>query len=207
MNQRQDIPDIIVGRLPRYLRALTNMKNSKKTTNSIELGVLLGYSAAQVRKDLSQFGGFGKQGTGYNVKSLIENLEKILNVKKSWGIVLVGIGNLGKAILHYKGFEKHGFYIAGAFDDDPNLNGMLIGDCEVRLLNTIGDFIQENNIKIAMIATPASEAQSVAEKLVSHGITAILSYATTILSLPENIRVEYSDPIISLQHITYYLND
>jgi redox-sensing transcriptional repressor len=206
MEKRKEIPDIIVGRLPRYLRVLINLKETKVTTNSHELGLLLGYSAAQVRKDLSQFDGFGKQGTGYNIESLINNLEDILNVKVPRGIVLVGIGNLGKAILHYKGFEKHGFYIAGAFDDDPDLEGVLIGNCKVKSQKMLRSFIQENNIQIAMITTPASEAQKVAEELVTSGISAILSYATTILKLPEEIRVEYSDPIISLQHMTYYLD-
>ncbi len=204
-NPNKMIPDIIVGRLPRYLRILTNLRLTKVHTNSGELGHLLGYSAAQIRKDLSQFGEFGKQGTGYNIDYLISKLEEILKVKNAWAIILVGIGNLGTAILNYRGFEKHGFYIAGAFDDDPAMYGKKIGNIEVQSLEAMPAFISEKNIQIAMISTPASEAQEVAELLVKNGIKAILSYATTILNLPPEIRVEYSDPIISLQHITYYL--
>ncbi|HNY20252.1 MAG TPA: redox-sensing transcriptional repressor Rex [Flexilinea sp.] len=202
---KAEIPDIVVGRLPRYLRVLKNLRETKKTTNSTELGKLLGYSSAQVRKDFSQFGEFGKQGTGYNIDYLINQFQQILQVNQTWDIVLIGVGNLGRAILNYRGFEKHGFFIRGAFDDDPQIIGEKIGNKVIRDIAEVGDFIREFDIKIAMIATPASEAQAVAEMLVANNIKAILTYASTILNLPPEIRVEYSDPIISLQHISYYL--
>jgi len=107
---KAEIPDIVVSRLPRYLRVLKNLRETKKNTNSTELGKLLGYSSAQVRKDFSQFGEFGKQGTGYNIDYLINQFQQILQVNQTWDIVLIGVGNLGRAILNYRGFEKHGFF-------------------------------------------------------------------------------------------------
>jgi redox-sensing transcriptional repressor len=202
---RSDIPDIIIARLPRYLRVLNLLRESKKTTNSTELGEMLGYSAAQIRKDFSQFGEFGKQGTGYNIDFLIVKLQEILQVNRTWDVVLIGIGNLGKAVLNYRGFEKQGFFIRGAFDDDPAVKGQIIGNRPIQDLSNLESFIKEFDIRIAMIATPASEAQAVADLLVSYGIKAILTYASTILNLPADIHVEYSDPIVSLQHIAYYL--
>lgn len=200
-----DIPDIVVGRLPRYLRVLKSLRETKKTTNSTELGALLGYSAAQIRKDFSQFGGFGKQGTGYDIDFLINQFQQILQVNQTWDIVLIGVGNLGKAILHYRGFEKQGFFIRGAFDDDPTSVGQKIGNRTVQDFSALEGMIKEFDVKIAMIATPASEAQRIAELVVSYGIKAILTYASTILNLPPEIHVEYSDPIVSLQHMSYYL--
>lgn len=201
-----EIPDIIVGRLPRYLRALSNLSSQTATTNSKELGEILGYSAAQIRKDLSQFGEFGKQGTGYNIAFLIDQLKTILNINQSWEILLVGVGNIGRAILNYSGFSDNGFHIVAAVDADPKVIGEKFTKCTVQSVEEMKSIIQEKGLKIAMLTVPADQAQEVAEKLVSCGIQAILTYAPAILNLPPEIRVEYSDPLISLQHITYYLS-
>ncbi len=202
---KKEIPDIIIGRLPRYLRVLTNLNT--KTTNSKELGEKLGYSAAQIRKDLSQFGEFGKQGTGYNNEFLIKQLKDILNLNQSWDILLVGVGNVGRGILNYPGFSEHGFHVTAAVDSDPKIIGEVYEKCTVQDVNDMENIIKSKNIKIAMLAVPADHAQAIAERLVSYGIEAILSYAPIILTLPPNVRVEYSDPIISLEHITYYLGE
>lgn len=203
---KQEIPDIIVARLPKYLRALSILRKNKETTNSRELGKFLGYSAAQIRKDLSQFGEFGKQGTGYNIDFLTDQINEILNLDKEWKMVLVGCGNIGHAILNYSGFSINGFHVVAAFDSNPELVGKRINDTiTIQIISDIERVIQENNIKIAMLTVPASVAQETAEKLVKCGIKGILSYAPVILSLPPEIRVEYTDPVISLQHITYYL--
>ncbi len=203
---KHEIPDIIVARLPRYLRALSVLRGKKQTTNSRELGEFLGYSAAQIRKDLSQFGEFGKQGTGYNIDFLTEQINEILNLDQEWKMILVGCGNIGHAILNYSGFSINGFHVVAAFDSSPELVGKKINDAiTIQDINDIEKVIQENNIQIAMLTVPGSVAQETAEKLVRYGIKGILSYAPVILSLPPEIRVEYTDPVISLQHITYYL--
>lgn len=200
------IPDIIVARLPRYLRALSVLREKSETTNSKELGAFLGYSAAQIRKDLSQFGEFGKQGTGYNIDFLTEQIQNILNIDKEWNMVLVGCGNIGHAILNYSGFSANKFHVVAAVDANPDLIGKKVNDqITIRNISEIENIIHENQVTIAMLTVPGSEAQSTAEKLVQCGIKGILTYAPVILNLPENIRVEYIDPVISLQHITYYL--
>lgn len=203
---KQDIPDIIVARLPRYLRALSVLREKKLTTNSRELGEFLGYSAAQIRKDLSQFGEFGKQGTGYNIDFLTKQINEILNLDREWKMVLVGCGNIGHAILNYSGFSSNGFHVVAAFDSSQKLIGKKINDTIIiQDINNLEQIIHENKIQIAMLTVPGSVAQETAEKLVNCGIKGILSYAPVILSLPSEIRVEYIDPVISLQHITYYL--
>ncbi len=203
---RFSTPDIVVGRLPRYLQALQRMAiDGKSTTSSQELGERLGISAAQIRKDLSQFGEFGKQGTGYAIPFLIDQLEVILKIKRFWDIALVGAGDLGHAIARYGGFANRGFRIAMVFDNDPNKIGVKIDHFIIQDISNLENLIQEAGIKVAMLTVPASAAQAVSEKLVNAGIKAILSYAPTPLNLPSDIHVEYIDPLIQLQHMTYYL--
>ncbi len=203
----QTIPDIIVARLPRYLRALSILRQKGETTNSKELGTFLGYSAAQIRKDLSQFGEFGKQGTGYNIDFLTEQINNILNLDREWKMILVGCGNIGHAILNYSGFSANGFHVVAAVDSDENLIGKVINDqITIQSINNVEQIIRNHQISIAMLTVPASVAQETAEELIKYGIKGILTYAPIILSLPSDIRVEYIDPVISLQHITYYLN-
>ncbi len=206
MMESNSIPDIVVGRLPRYLLALKRMsEQGKLSTSSQELGTLLGISAAQIRKDLSQFGEFGKQGTGYSIPFLIDQLEQILKIRKVWDIVLVGAGDLGHAIAHYQGFANRGFRIWMVFDNDPAKIGTKIGGYTIQDLAKLDELVSKAGIKVAMLTVPASSAQSVSEALVKAGIRAILSYAPTPLNLPENIHVEYIDPLLQLQHMTYYL--
>lgn len=200
------IPDIIVSRLPRYLQVLTRMmEDGILNTSSQDLGKRIGISAAQIRKDLSQFGEFGKQGTGYAIPFLVDQIQGILNVKKVWDIVLVGSGDLGRAIAHYQGFTNRGFRIAMVFDNDPQKIGEVIGQFTVQDVANLVPVVQAAGIKVAMITVPAQVAQSVSEQVVKAGVKAILSYAPVPLNLPEEIFVEYIDPIIQLQHMTYYL--
>lgn len=206
MNRKLIIPDIVVGRLPRYLQALQRLqKRSIQTTSSKELGDILGISAAQIRKDLSQFGEFGKQGTGYSVPFLIDRLEDILKLKHDWDIALVGVGDLGHAIIRYQGFSNRGFCVSMAFDNNPEKIGTSINGLIVEDIQNMPTRIQETQVKIAMLTVPAAVAQQAAEDLVKAGVTAILNYAPLVLSLPKHVQVEYIDPIISLQHMTYYL--
>ena len=205
-SKEHEIPDIIVARLPRYLRALSVLKEKKDTTNSKELGQMLGYSAAQIRKDLSQFGEFGEQGTGYNIDFLTQQIQSILNIDRNWKMLLVGCGNIGHAILNYSGFSRNGYYVAAAVDSDPALIGTTSKQgIMIRDIRDAESIIRDEQIQIAMLTVPGQAAQDVAEKLVSYGIKGILTYAPAILNLPDEVRIEYLDPVLSLQHITYYL--
>ena len=202
----KSIPDIVVGRLPRYLQALEHMLQlGIKTTSSQELGESIGISAAQIRKDLSQFGEFGKQGTGYSIDYLVTQLQAILHVNQVWDLALVGIGDLGSALARYQGFTNRGFRILLAFDSDPEKVGRKINDLTIMDTGDMADLIRSYNIKIAMLTVPAGEAQKSADILVKGGIRAILNYAPISLNVPADIHVENLDPIIVLQHMTYYL--
>lgn len=203
----QVVPDIVIGRLPRYLQALERMRlEGLQTTSSLELGQRLGISAAQIRKDLSHFGEFGKQGTGYSVEFLIEQLRAILHLNRLWDLALVGVGDLGSALARYQGFTNRGFRIVLAFDNDPKKIGKRIGNLVVEDSATMPERIRQTGVKIAMLTVPASEAQQVTDCLVKAGIRAILNYAPIHLVVPPGIIVETIDPILKLQHMTYYLD-
>jgi redox-sensing transcriptional repressor len=202
----QNIPDIIIGRLPVYLRALQRMaEQGIQTTSSQELGVRVGISAAQIRKDLSQFGEFGKQGTGYSISLLTDKLRAILKVDRIWDVAVVGVGDVGRAIAHYQGFTNRGFCVAMLFDIDPSKIGQKVGAFEIRDIKDMVKDIQEAGIKISMLTVAASAAQEVANKLVEAGIKAILNYAPISLNVPPGVKVQYIDPAIGLQRMTYYL--
>lgn len=200
------VPDIVIGRLPLYLRALSQMaEEGKEITSSQEIGERLGISPAQIRKDLSLFGEFGKQGTGYSVASLQNHLRRILKVDHVWDVALVGVGNLGRAIADYGGFVNRGFRIAALFDSDPAKIGTRVGQLVVQDTACLGDEIRARRIRVAMLAVPASHAQNVADELVRAGVQAILCYAPTTICVPPHVRVQYIDPVVHLQRITYYL--
>ena len=202
----QKVPDIVVGRLPLYLRALSQMsEHGKEITSSQELGANLGISSAQIRKDLSQFGEFGKQGTGYNIPFLIQQLQKILKLDRLWDVVLIGAGDLGTAIAHYAGFIDRGFRISHVYDSDPKKIGQKVGKFAIKDVSQMADDIRHEKIKVAMLAIPASYAQDISEELVKAGIIAILCYAPTSLSLPDHVQIQYIDPSLHLQHMTYYI--
>jgi redox-sensing transcriptional repressor len=202
----KEIPDIIVGRLPLYLRSLQRMKKEdRQITSSQELGERLGISAAQIRKDLSQFGEFGKQGTGYNIDYLIGQIRRILLIDQEWDIAVIGAGDIGSAVARYKGFTNRGFRVTIIFDGDPVKIGARIGEFTVQDSAYMVDMIKKTGIRIAMIAVPAAKAQQVADQLVEAGIQAILNYAPINLNVPSNVRVQYIDPSIHLQRMTYYL--
>ncbi|MCC7209702.1 MAG: redox-sensing transcriptional repressor Rex [Anaerolineae bacterium] len=201
------IPDIVIGRLPIYLRALTQMLQQGHTiTSSHELGQRLGISSAQIRKDLSHFGEFGKQGTGYQVDHLLNQLKGILQVDREWPMVVVGAGDLGRALAHYRGFVARGFRVVGVFDTDPAKVGTVQGENTVRDIDGLEDFIRQNGVRIAMLAVPAEAAQAVADRLIVAGVRAILNYAPITLATPANVHVQYIDPVMHLQRMTYYLD-
>lgn len=205
----KSVPDIVVGRLPIYLRALTFLKaDNREITSSQELGDRLGISSAQIRKDLSHFGEFGKQGTGYEIRFLENNLKEILHVDQMWDVALVGAGDLGHALASYKGFAGRGFRIAAVFDMDADKIGtVLTSGLEIEDVAHLSDRVKEAGWKIGIIAVPAETAQAVANTMIEAGVTALLNYAPISLIAPSGIRVEQIDPTVHLQHLTYYLGE
>jgi len=202
----EKIPDIIIGRLPVYLRALQRMAdNGLKTTSSQELGEHVGISAAQIRKDISQFGEFGKQGTGYSIAYLLDKLKEILKVNHFWDVALVGAGDMGHALARYQGFTNRGFKIVMVFDNNKEKVGQKIDGFSIEDADKLVERIKSSGIKIAMLTVPAPAAQSVADKLVQAGVKAILNYAPISLNVPKGVKVQYIDPSIHLQRMTYYL--
>jgi len=200
------IPDIIIGRLPIYLRALQHMTDQgKQTTSSQELGEQVGISAAQIRKDISQFGEFGKQGTGYRISFLMERLREILKINRIWDVAVIGAGDMGHALARYQGFFNRGFRIVMVFDNDPQKVGQQVGDFVVQDTANLIDKIREEGIQVAMLTVPASAAQKVTDELVKAGVKAILNYAPISLNVPEEVRIQHIDPATHLQRMTYYL--
>lgn len=200
------IPDIVIGRLPLYLRALRRLQSEERQiTSSRELGARLEISSAQIRKDLSHFGGFGKQGMGYQVAFLVERLEAVLNVNREWPVAVVGAGNLGSAISHYHGFRDRGFRIAHLFDSSPARIGQRIGGFTVQPMSQLKAALRRDGIQIAMLAVPAENAQAVADQLIAAGVRAILNYAPININVPDELHVQYIDPVTHLQRMTYYL--
>jgi redox-sensing transcriptional repressor len=203
----EKIPDIIVGRLPIYLRALQRMSaQGMKTTSSQELGEYVGISAAQIRKDISQFGEFGKQGTGYSIPFLTDKLREILKVNRTWDVVIVGLGDMGHALARYGGFGERGFHVTLLFDSDPAKIGQKVGSFVIEDSAQLVERVRSCKIKLAMMAVPAAAAQEVADRLVQGGVLAILNYAPTALSVPENVHVQNIDPSTHLQRMTFYLD-
>lgn len=200
------IPDIIIGRLPIYLRALQRLADKGiQTTSSQELGEIVGISAAQIRKDISQFGEFGKQGTGYSISFLVERLRDILKVDRVWEVVIVGMGDMGHALARYNGFSNRGFHISMVFDNDPKKIGQKVGEFEIFDSAEMVEKVRGHKIKVAMLTVPAAAAQEIADQLVKAGVKAILNYAPISLNVPEDVRVQYVDPVTHLQRMTYYL--
>ncbi len=206
MSIANGIPDIVIGRLPVYLRALTNLAQSGKTnTSSHELGRRLGISSAQIRKDLSHFGEFGKQGTGYNINYLLEQLRAILNLEQEWRVAIIGAGYLGHALAHYQGFSSRGFRMAWVFDIDHEMVGKKMNGLSVQHIDQLKETAKQENIQMALLAVPTTAAQAVTDLLVDAGIKAILNYAPINVEVPADVEVRYSDPVVQMQHMTYYL--
>jgi len=202
----ENIPDIVVGRLPRYLRTLTYLESQGKTVvSSQELGDDLGISAAQIRKDLSMFGEFGKQGTGYDIAFLRKQLRKILKVNRTWDVAVVGAGDIGSALARYQGFAHRGFQVRLLFDNNPSKIGHSISGITIQSIDEMETALKEAGIQIAMLAVPIQAAQEITDRLVEAGVKAILNYAPINISVPPHVHVQYIDPAIHLQHMTYYL--
>ena len=202
------VPDIVISRLPWYLQTLNQMaKEGLHTVSSKMLAERLGTTAAQIRKDLSFFGGFGKQGTGYSIYYLIEQLQKILNLDRIWQVAVVGAGDLGRALTHYQGFARRGIEIVMLFDIDPKVVGTQVGSVIVRHVDAMEKEIRQRGIKIGILTVPGAAAQNTADRLVNAGIEAILNYAPVTLMLPGTVHVQHIDPVLHMQRMMYYLGE
>ena len=203
--QRQ-IPEVVVSRLPMYLRALALLKfEGIEFISSRGLGTRLRMTPAQIRKDLSFFGKFGRQGRGYNVSRLHGELQQILGLDKKWLMALVGVGRLGRAILDYKGFAPEGFKIVAAFENDPNLIGKKVSGVPIEDIAKLETSLKDKKVDIAIVAVPSSDAQVVIDKLIQSGIKAILNYAPICVRVPLGVRLQGIDPVLALQGMTFYL--
>ena len=202
---RRAIPDATVARLPLYLRALVSIADAgDATVSSDTLADAAGVTSAKVRKDLSYLGSYGTRGVGYDVWHLIHEVREQLGLTQHWAIVIAGIGNLGQALAHYRGFTERGFRVAALVDTDPAKGGMQIEGLEVRDLDDLPALVRDEAIAIGVIATPATAAQDVAERMVEAGLRSILNFAPAVVTVPEGVTVRKVDLAVELQILAYY---
>ena len=208
-NQRRtDVPEVVVARLPQSVRILTRLlQEGAEVVSSQQLGEKLQVTPAQIRKDLSYFGRFGKQGRGYSVYLLLESLKLILGINSFWNVAVVGVGRLGRAILSYPGFTPDGFNIVAAFDANPEVVGDTIAGLTVKALDQMDDEVSSKKISIAIVAVPTEHTQGVVDRLVACGVRGVLNYAPISPQVRDGVRVRNIDPVLSLQSMTYYLTD
>ena len=200
------VPEVVILRLPQYLRVLSQLlQEGAEVVSSQQLGNTLQMTPAQIRKDLSYFGRFGKQGRGYNIRYLLEELRQILGLNQEWHAALVGVGRLGRAIIEYPGFAPEGFWLVAAFDADAQQVGQRVGHLVVQGIEEMEAVLRKGNIRIGIVAVPRGDAQEVIERLVECGVKAILNYAPIPLQAPPDVRIRNIDPVLALQSMTYYL--
>lgn len=202
--ERKEISKAVITRLPRYYRYLGElMESGVERISSNELSNKMKVTASQIRQDLNNFGGFGQQGYGYNVKYLYNEIGKILGIDRQHNLIVVGAGNLGQAIANYANFEKRGFIIKGMFDINPRLIGLVVRGIEIRSLDELEKFIVQNNVQIAAMTIPKTRAAEVADRLVNAGIKAIWNFAHTDLVVPDDVVVENVHLSESLMRLSY----
>jgi len=198
------VPKAVVSRLSLYLRELQHLVgDAHETTSSGHLGRILGFTDAQVRKDLAYFGHFGYPGVGYRCRELIGVIRKILGTDRRWNVAMFGVGNLGRALLGYKGFQRQGFHIVAAFDVDPDKIGDRIEEVPIYAQERLEEVLHEHNVRLAIIAVPAPAAQDVADRLVAAGIEGVVNFAPVTISLPPYVSVVGVDLAIELEQLTF----
>lgn len=208
MKDRKKIPKATIERLPLYYRALDKMLTFEEAevVSSKELGGKLGIPSTQVRKDLSYYGEFGRRGVGYNVSELKKSVGQILGVDRIWPAVLVGAGNLGRALVNYKSFSMMGFEIAHVFDNDLSKIGNMINEREVKSIKKMEELVEEDNIKLGVVAVPTDIAQEITDRMVKVGIKAIWNFAPTRLDVPEDVEVRNEDLAVGIVSLIYNLS-
>jgi redox-sensing transcriptional repressor len=209
--RQKKIPYVAINRLSIYYRCLERISEVKnlgdfEVISSSEMAEITGINSAQIRKDLAYFGEFGKRGVGYSLKNLSKELKIILGLDKKWPIIIVGAGNLGQALINYKGLEKRGFVIEGIFDNSPIKIGKKLRQIIIQDVKGIENFIKKKNIKIAVLTVPAISAQEVADRMVRGGIKAILNFAPIRIILSPEVKIHNVDLSIEFEGLTYYLS-
>jgi redox-sensing transcriptional repressor len=200
------IPLVVIDRLPLYARALAALEaQGRFVISSRELGEAVAVSDAQIRKDLAYFGRFGKQGRGYDVRKLLDELRRILGLNRQWRMALVGTGRLGRAILGYEGFAPQGFQIVHAFDSDSGMIGSEVAGLEIQSTDAIEERLSRAPVDIGIVAVPAETAQGAIDRLVACGIKAILNYTPVTAHVPDDVQMRRIDPVLALQGMTYHL--
>lgn len=204
---RGTIPDPSVRRLSAYLRHLETLSSSGvRRISSRELAREVGSGDAQVRRDLALFGQFGRRGVGYEVNDLIRIIRNILGTQEQWNVIVVGAGQLGQALLRYRGFRDRGFTIVGAFDTDPRKIGTTCGTITVRHIDAMESTIRKHDVKLAILTVPAPAAQTLAEKLAAMGIRGIMNFAGVFLTVPPVVRVSQVDLTAHLEQLTFQVS-
>ena len=200
----QVVPKAVVSRLSLYLRELQHLSRSEQLTiSSSKLGRALGFTAAQVRKDFAYFGQFGYPGIGYRCEELIGQIKKILGTDKEWPVVLVGCGNMGQALLGYRGFAKQGFEVVAAVDVDESLMGAEIHGLSIKHLDKLPELVKLHNLQVAILAVPALAAADAAEAILKSGITGILNFAPVTLSVPKQVSLVEVDLAMELEQLAF----
>lgn len=203
---REHIPEGVIERLPTYLSVLIQLRQEGcYTVSSARLGELTDVNPAQIRRDLTHFGSFGKRGVGYEIVTLIDRIQRILGSDHTHRIVLVGAGNLGAAVASYNGLRARGFLISAIMDSDPAKIGTRIGDIVVQDVAEIERVVQQQGIRIGVIAVPPEAAQEVADRMTAAGIRVILNYTSTVVLVPQGVMLHNTDPVRELLHTLYYL--
>lgn len=203
----ESIPNPAVRRLSLYLRQLEDFRRKdRRTISSKQLGESLGLTDAQVRKDLAYFGQFGHPGIGYRVDGLIQQLKRILGTDKTWNVLLVGAGNIGKALSSYKGFNSKGFKLVAVFDNDPSKVGKKLGAFTIQPFNELERTVQANSIRLAILAVPADAAQDVADKVVDAGVRGVLNFAPCSLAVPQDVALNSVDVAVALEQLSFQVN-
>lgn len=198
------VPKAVVSRLSLYLRELQHLvRDGHETTSSTQLGRVLGFTDAQVRKDLAYFGQFGYPGIGYRCSELIDAIKGILGTKQPWPMAIVGLGNLGRALMGYRGFQQQGFQIVAAFDTDPAKIGQAVEGVEIFDLDQVQQITAQRQIRLAIIAVPSLAAQKVADCLVAAGIEGLLNFAPVTLNLPKHVQTIGVDLAIELEQLAF----
>ena len=205
MSKSINISNSVIRRLPRYYRFLGELEDQQiSKISSRELSERMHLTASQIRQDLNNFGGFGQQGYGYNVKYLYDEIGKILGINRKHYMIIIGAGNLGKAIINYADFEKRGFVVCGVFDSNPELEGQVIrDDISIMMMDKLEDFIKNNNIEIAALTIPKEAARKIGRRVADAGIKAIWNFAHTDLNLPDDVIVENVHLSESLMRLSY----
>jgi redox-sensing transcriptional repressor len=204
VQQKKEISKAVISRLPRYYRYLGElMEEGVERISSKELSLLMNVTASQIRQDLNNFGGFGQQGYGYNVKFLYREIAKILGIDRQHNLIIIGAGNLGQAIANYTNFEKRGFLLKGMFDVNPRLVGLEIRGVKIMPVDELEEFLRHNEVQIAALTLPKSKAPEIADRLVRCGIKAIWNFAHIDLQVPDDVVVENVHLSESLMRLSY----